>query len=516
MNYFKFKSKRNSRKKNCYVCSGFISPLVIIGILLLNVFSAVAQKSNYVIIDSNDTEDAIIRKAANVVPSARQLRWQQLELTAFFHFGMNTFTNREWGQGNEDPKLFNPTNFDANQWIITVKKAGIKQVILTAKHHDGFCLWPSKYTDHSVKSSPWKNGKGDVVKEVAEACKKQGIGFGVYLSPWDRNSSLYGTEAYNDYFVNQLTELLTQYGRIDEVWFDGANGEGPNGKKQVYDFDRWYKLIRKLQPSATIAIMGPDVRWVGTESGHGRETEWSVVPANNLDPAKIAGDSQKEIAFKPQGDMMGNDLGSRDKIIHAKGLVWYPAETDVSIRPGWFYHEAEDGKVKSAKELTEIYFHSVGRNGVLLLNIPPDKRGLLQENDVKHLLEWKAVRTNIFKNNFLKGGTIKGKPLQVLIDGNDATTIALTQNTVEIKLNGKQTFNVLALQENIRKGQRIEKFILEYWTGTEWKKAVEGTTVGYKRLLQFEKVTTDRVRLQILSSRLEPFLAEMGLYLYAE
>lgn len=491
------------------------SLLVLFFLLLITTYST-AQKTNYVIIDSNDTEEAIISKAANVVPSARQLRWQQLELTAFFHFGINTFTNREWGQGNEDPQLFNPTNFDANQWINTVKKAGFKQIILTAKHHDGFCLWPSKYTDHSVKSSPWKNGKGDVVKEVAEACKKQGIGFGVYLSPWDRNSSLYGTEAYNDYFVNQLTELLTQYGWIDEVWFDGANGEGPNGKKQVYDFERWYKLIRRLQPSATIAVMGPDVRWVGTESGHGRETEWSVVPANNLNPAKIAGDSQKEIAFKPQGDMMGNDLGSRDKIIHAKGLVWYPAETDVSIRPGWFYHEAEDGKVKPAKELTEIYFHSVGRNGVLLLNIPPDKRGLLHENDVKHLLEWKAVRTNIFKQNFLKGGTIKGKLLQVLIDGNDATSIPLQQNTVEIILKGKQTFNVLALQENIRKGQRIEKFILECWNGTEWKKAAEGTTVGYKRLLQFEKVSTDRVRLQILSSRLEPFLAEMGLYLYAE
>ncbi|MFT3845208.1 MAG: alpha-L-fucosidase [Lacibacter sp.] len=515
MNYFNFMSKRNSEKMSGYVCSVLIYPFAAGILLFLNVFSASAQK-NYVIIDSNDTEAAIISKAANVVPSARQLRWQQLELTAFFHFGINTFTNREWGQGNEDPQLFNPTSFDANQWITTVKKAGIKQVILTAKHHDGFCLWPSKYTNHSVKSSPWKNGKGDVVKEVAEACKKQGIGFGVYLSPWDRNSSVYGTEAYNDYFVNQLTELLTRYGRIDEVWFDGANGEGPNGKKQVYDFERWYKLIRKLQPTATIAIMGPDVRWVGTESGHGRETEWSVVPANNLDPAKIAGDSQKEIAFKPLGDMMGNDLGSRDKIIHAKGLVWYPAETDVSIRPGWFYHEAEDGKVKSAKELTEIYFHSVGRNGVLLLNIPPDKRGLLQENDVKHLLEWQAVRTSIFKQNFLKGGTIKGKPLQALIDGNDATTIPLQQNTVEIKLKDKQTLNVLALQENIRKGQRIEKFILEYWTGTEWKKAAEGTTVGYKRLLQFEKVSTDRVRLQILSSRLDPFLAEMGLYLYAE
>ena len=222
-----------------------------------------AQKKNYAVISPSDSESDIIRKAANIIPSARQLRWQKLELTAFFHFGVNTFTNREWGTGKEDPKIFNPKHLNANQWVQVAKDAGFKQVILTAKHHDGFCLWPTKTTEHSVKNSPWKNGKGDVVREVADACKKENMGFGVYLSPWDRNSSFYGTDEYNDFFVKQLTELLTNYGRIDEVWFDGANGEGPNGKKQVYDFNRWYQLIRKLQPAAVIAIMGPDVRWVG-------------------------------------------------------------------------------------------------------------------------------------------------------------------------------------------------------------------------------------------------------------
>jgi alpha-L-fucosidase len=240
----------------------------LFGMGLFNAGCAGAQiftKRNFVTIGPTESEQAIVRKAANVVPSERQFRWQELELTGFLHFGINTFTNKEWGDGSEDPKIFHPAALDARQWVRTCKEAGIKLVILTAKHHDGFCLWPSKFTEHSVKNSPWKGGKGDVVKEVADACKEYGVGFGVYLSPWDRNSPYFGDSArYNNYFVDQLTELLTNYGRVDEVWFDGANGEGPNGKKQVYDFNRWYMLIRKLQPGAVIAVMGPDVRWVGT------------------------------------------------------------------------------------------------------------------------------------------------------------------------------------------------------------------------------------------------------------
>jgi len=478
-----------------------------------------SAKYNSVLIAPTDTEKDIIRKAAKVVPTPRQLRWQALELTGFFHFGINTFTGREWGDGKEDTKLFNPTQLDALQWVRTAKEAGIKQVILTAKHHDGFCLWPTKTTEHSVKNSPWKAGKGDVVKEVVEACKKEAIGFGIYLSPWDRNSPVYGTDAYNDFFVQQLTELLTNYGRIDEVWFDGANGEGPNGKKQVYDFGRWYKLIRQLQPQAVIAIMGPDVRWVGTETGQGREQEWSVVPANNLDPQAVAENSQKGIAFKPQGDMRGSDLGSRERILQAKGLVWYPAETDVSIRPGWFYHESEDSKVKTPRQLTDIYFNSVGRNGVLLLNIPPDKRGLINENDLKNLREWKRLRDEIFSVNLAKNATLhaaNGKSLKALVDERDDTHFTTkrtdTTTAIEIAFQVPKSVNVLALQENIREGQRIESFVLEYWNGNEWKKATEGTTVGYKRLMRFPSVTTNKLRLRILSSRLNPFLAELALY----
>ena len=496
---------------------------ILFFLLLFISVGVTAQKKNFAQILSTDSDADIIRKAANVVPSPRQLRWQKLELTAFFHFGVNTFTDSEWGTGKEDPKIFNPTALNADQWVKVAKDAGFKQVILTAKHHDGFCLWPSKYTEHSVKYSPWKNGKGDVVKEVAEACKRYNIGFGVYLSPWDRNSSLYGTDAYNDYFVKQLTELLTNYGRVDEVWFDGANGEGPNGRKQVYDFDRWYKLIRKLQPAAVIAIMGPDVRWVGTESGYGRGTEWSVVPINNLDANTIASNSQKSIAFKPEGDMRGDDLGSRDKILNAKGLVWYPAETDVSIRPGWFYHDKQNVQIKSPEKLLDIYFHSVGRNSVLLMNIPPDKQGLINNADIEVLKKWKLLRDDIFSKNFAENARIissNGIRMNALTDKNYntwwTTKGADTSAVIELQLNQPTTFNVLMLQENISVGQRIEKFDVEYWNGTSWQKVTEGTTVGYKRLLQFPKITTGKVRIKILSSRLNPTLSELGLFYQKE
>lgn len=485
-------------------------------------FSQAGQR-NYALVKPADTEKEIIAKAAKVTPSPRQLRWQKLELTTFFHFGVNTFTDKEWGDGTEDPAIFNPVDLDAKQWIKAVKEAGFKQVIITAKHHDGFCLWPSKYTEHSIRSSPWKNGKGDVVKEVADACRQMGIGFGVYLSPWDRNAPMYGTDAYNDYFINQLTELLTQYGRVDEVWFDGANGEGPNGKKQVYDFNRWYAHIRKLQPSATIAIMGPDVRWVGTESGYGREMEWSVVPADDNMLAKIAEGSQQDVAYAPTGDKMGKDLGSREKIRNAKGLVWYPAETDVSIRPGWFYHAKEDDEVKTPEKLLDIYFSSVGYNSVLLLNIPPDKRGLLSDSDLASLKGFRRLLDQTFKKNLANGATIKsvnGVNTKALLDGKYDTWFTTrskdTATTIELLLPKAQTVDVVSLQENISIGQRIEKFVVEYKEGNEWKQLAEGSTVGYKRLIRFPEVAAKQFRLRILSSRLNPTLSQFGLYKLAK
>lgn len=490
------------------------------GICVTNLSSSFAQlvdPKSYVVIPPESSESEIIRRAAGVVPSERQLRWQRLELTAFIHFGVNTFTNREWGDGKEDPAIFNPSELDARQWVRTCKEAGFKQVILTAKHHDGFCLWPSKYTEHSIKKSPWKAGKGDVVKDVADACHEYGIGFGVYLSPWDRNSGLFGTDAYNDYFVNQLTELLSGYGRVDEVWFDGANGEGPEGKKQVYDFNRWYSLIRKLQPSAVIAVMGPDVRWVGIESGYGRETEWSVVPGDELVQDKVAASSQKEAGFAPM-NMMDDDLGSRSKILKAKSLVWYPAEIDVSIRPGWFYHPEEDDKVKSPDKLMDIYFSSVGRNGVLLLNIPPDKRGLLHDSDVKALLGFRKSLDKAFERNLLTKAVVKtsGKKINVLTDKNDTTSwtpkASAGTAVIDIKLEEMEEFNMLLLQEDIRKGQRVEQFSLEYFADGEWKKATSGTTVGYKRILRFPVVRADRLRLKIEASRAKAVIAEAGIF----
>ena len=478
----------------------------------------------YVPILPSDKEADIIRKAAGVVPAPRQLRWQELELTAFFHFGINTFTNREWGDGKEDISIFNPTHLDARQWVRTAKEAGIKQIILTAKHHDGFCLWPSQYTEHTIKNTPYKGGHGDIVKEVSEACKEYGMGFGVYLSPWDRNSAAYGDSArYNELFLHWLTELLTNYGRVDEVWFDGANGEGPNGKKQVYAFEAWYHLIRKLQPQAVIAIMGPDVRWVGTESGDGRLTEWSVMPLNAGTQASIAANSQKDETFAPLGNLMNDDLGSRSKLLAAKGLLWYPAETDVSIRPGWFYHPAEDAKVMTPKRLMDIYFSSVGRNSVLLLNIPPDTQGLISEADRNSLRGWRQHFDATFATNLAAGATIKspdGRDAGKMLDANDAThwttTGHDTASTIDFILAGPKTFDVLLLQENIRVGQRVEKWVLEYKVGNEWKTLTEGTTIGYKRLLRFTPVTTGEVRLRILSSRLNPTIAEFGLYKLSE
>jgi alpha-L-fucosidase len=497
-----------------------VAPFRRTSLTLLALLFFIASVAQSTPILPTDGEPDIIRKAGNVVPSPRQLRWQELELTAFFHFGINTFTDREWGDGKEDISVFNPTKLDARQWVRVVRDAGIKQVILTAKHHDGFCLWPSKYTEHTIKNTPYKNGRGDIVKEVAAACKEYGIGFGVYLSPWDRNSPFYGDSAkYNSLFMHMLTELLTDYGKVDEVWFDGANGEGPNGKKQVYAFEAYYHLIRRLQPQAVIAVMGPDVRWVGTESGTGRLTEWSVLPLNAGTQANIAANSQKDATFAPLGDMMNDDLGSREKLLHASGLIWYPAETDVSIRPGWFYHAAQDTSVRSPENLMEIYFSSVGRNSQLLLNIPPDKDGLISDADIRSLQGWKKNRDVIFGTNLAAGSVItspNGLNTALLLDGNAATNWTTTGTdttaTLDFTLTGPKTFDVLLLQENIRIGQRVEKFVLEYPDGAGWKTITEGTTIGYKRLLRFPPVTTTRLRLRIVSSRLNPTIAEFGLY----
>jgi alpha-L-fucosidase len=480
---------------------------------------------NFAVIQPGDSLGVVIQKAARVTPSPRQIAWQEREFIAFFHFGVNTFTDREWGLGTEDPSVFNPTDFDARQWVWAVKDAGMRGVIITAKHHDGFCLWPSKFTEHSVRNSPWRSGSGDVVGDVAAACREFGIAFGFYLSPWDRHEQCYGdSPKYNEHFCNQLRELLTNYGDVAEVWFDGACGEGPNGKKQVYDWPSYYRLIRELQPNAVISIMGPDVRWVGTESGYGRETEWSVVPdvAQNFD-AIAAGSQQTTLdgAFIPH-DLTGDDLGSREKIKHARVLLWYPAETDVSIRPGWFYHAKEDEQVKTPEKLVDIYYSSSGRNGVLILNIPPDKRGRIHESDVKALMGMRTILDQTFTSGVLGGATASatnedgGHKAALAIDRNNrtywTTNSGITPAALEFTLPAERTFDRALLQEFIRSGQRIERFHIEAWDGTTWKEVAKGTTVGYKRLLRFPAVTTSRVRVVIDESRSNPTLSTFDLF----
>lgn len=497
--------------------------------ILLFLFSttlyAQTIKSNAVLISKGESLESIVAKAANVVPSPRQLQWQKMEFIAFIHFGTNTFTNREWGEGNEPESVFNPTDFDAKQIVKVCKEAGIKMLIITAKHHDGLCLWQTEFTTHSINNSPWKNGKGDVVKELSDACKAANIKFGVYLSPWDRHEKTYGdSPAYNNYFRNQLNELLTKYGEISEVWFDGACGEGKNGKKQIYDWESYYQLIRKLQPNSVISIMGPDARWVGTEEGYGRNTEWSVVPVELLNQDKIAENSQQKDAvsgFIP-GDMTKEDLGSRDKIKNASKLVWYPSEVDVSIRPGWFYHQSEDNSVKTPEKLFDIYLNSVGKNSLLLLNIPPDKTGKINAADIKSLKGFKQLIDNTFSDNLAKDAIVKidGKTMMdqsKLITDNDYDSFWMADekdstDEIVLELNQKIIFNTAVLQENINIGQRVEAFKLYVWKDEKWEEIQNATTIGYKRILNFPIVTTDKIKLKIEKSRLNPSLSFFGIY----
>lgn len=487
-----------------------------------------SETVNRVTLLPTDSKETKIQKAAHVRPSARQMTWQQYEVTGFVHFGMNTFTDREWGDGTEDPKLFNPVQLDARQWVKAAKDFGMKELVMTTKHHDGFCLWPTKTSNHSVKSSPWKEGKGDVIREVANACKEYGLKFGVYLSPWDRNQAkygVYGSDAYNELFRTQLRELLTQYGPIAEVWFDGANGEGKNGKKQVYDWESYYKLVRELQPNAVISISGPDVRWVGNEAGEGRDTEWSVVPISASENDRIAANSQQEAGsgvFIPAGDRMDNDLGSRAKVLEAQTLIWYPAVVNNSFRPGWFYHAKEDGKQRNVAKLMDNYYASVGKNAVWLLNFSPDKRGLLNEDDVKTLHAYRQRFDKVFSRNLTAGATVQatngrsGSKAQAVVDKQFDTywTTPEAQTTGALELTWKKpvTVDQILLQEHIANGQRVESFVVEAFDGQSWQELSKGTTIGYKRILRFKPTTTRQLRVRILESRANPEIANLELY----
>jgi alpha-L-fucosidase len=451
------------------------------------------------------------------IPSEKQMAWHEMELNAFVHFTTNTFTDKEWGYGDEQPDVFNPSELNTQQWANALQQAGFKGLILTAKHHDGFCLWPGKYTAHSVKSSAWRSGKGDVVKETAEACKKAGLKFGIYLSPWDRNHAAYGKPAYIDYYRNQLRELFSNYGPVFEMWFDGANGgDGYYGgarevrkidRSTYYDWPRTLEIVRSIQPRVLFfSDAGPDLRWCGNESGVGGETNWNTINNDTL------------YAGKPGVEHILN-TGSPD------GAKWVPAEVNTSIRPGWFYHAKEDAEVKSPERLFEIYLTSVGRGSTLLLNIPPDRRGLFHENDVKVLQGFKKILDTEFKTNLAKAATIKASSSRgnaiaftaaKLIDGKKETYWAtdddVNTGSVELTFKQNQKIKYIMLQEYIRLGQRVKSFSVDVWKNGEWKEAASGTTIGYKRILKIAPVETSGIRLTIKQSKACPVLSELSLY----
>ncbi|RYX83819.1 hypothetical protein EON83_12790 [bacterium] len=455
------------------------------------------------------------------VPSQRQLKWHQLETYGFIHFSINTFTDKEWGYGDESPTLFDPTEFDADQIVRAAKEGGLRGLVLTCKHHDGFCLWPSKYTEHSVKSSPWKNGHGDMVREFSDACRRQELKFGVYLSPWDRNHPDYGKPEYLTYYRNQLRELLTEYGPLFEVWFDGANGGdgyygGAREKRTIdastyYDWENTWAIVRELQPDACMfSDVGPDMRWCGNESGFAGETCWATLNTEEMWP----------------GHADQNYLNEGDR----RGKLWLPAEVDVSTRPGWFYHAHEDAEVKSVAKLTQIYFESVGRGANLILNIPPDRRGLVHENDVASLSGWNQLLQTTFATDLAhKGATATASNTRgddnsfgpaKAIDAHTDTYWASDDNelTPELILDFKNpvSFNVVRLREYLPLGQRVDAFALDSWDGAQWQELATATSIGSTRLLQTETIMTSRVRLRITKSRACAAISEMALFLMPE
>jgi len=451
------------------------------------------------------------------VPSPRQLRWHELEFYGFIHFTINTFTDKEWGYGDESPSLFNPTDFDADQIAATAAGAGMKGLILTCKHHDGFCLWPSKYTEHSVKNSPWRNGRGDVVKEIVAACRKYRLKFGIYLSPWDRNHKDYGRPEYLIYFRNQLRELLTSYGPVFEIFLDGANGgDGYYGgaretrridRDTYYDWPTTWNLVRTLQPEACLfSDAGPDVRWVGNEKGIAGDPCWSTLKKDDFAPGRA-----------DEGRLNRGDR---------PGTHWVPAECDVSIRPGWFYHASEDSKVKSAAMLVDLYYSSVGRGASFLLNLAPDRRGQIPGADVKSLSEFRRILDATFTQDLAqgaqatasntRGGDRRLSPRNV-VDGR-RNTFWTTDDDVKtpeliLQFTREQTFNVVRLREHLPLGQRVEAFALDVWNDNEWREFSRGTSVGNCRLVRGKAVTTTKIRLRVTQAPVCPAFSEIALFL---
>ncbi|HKT08653.1 MAG TPA: alpha-L-fucosidase [Gemmatimonadaceae bacterium] len=443
-----------------------------------------------------------------VRPSPAQLAYQRRERALFLHFGVNTFTNQEWGTGDESPSVFNPTALDARQWARCARASGFRSMVLTAKHHDGFCLWPSALTDHSVRRSPWRGGAGDVVRDFTNACRAEGLGAGLYLSPWDRHEPSYGdSPRYNDFYVAQLTELLTRYGPIAEVWFDGANGEGPNGKLQTYDWDRFHRTVRRLQPHAVMfSDAGPDVRWIGNEHGVAGDPNWAMV-----DPRAVPFPG----ATGPAVDRM---LQHGD----AAGSVWRPGEADVSIRPGWFWHAAESANVKSADELVDLFFVSVGRNANLLLNVPPNRAGLLDDVDVSRLAAFSTKLASQFAGNLgaearmSASSEASGHGARAVVDGDPDTWWSPRDGdrspSVVAMFRGPGRIGVIEIQEAIQNGQRVAAYGVDALVGGTWQAISTGTTIGHRKLDRLSQLAAGGVRLRILSSLGAPQIATLAVW----
>ncbi len=457
------------------------------------------------------------------LPSPAQLAWQRTETNAFFHFSPNTYTGREWGDGTESPSLFNPAELDCRQWARAAKAGGFKIGILTAKHHDGFCLWPSKYTEHSVKNAPWKNGRGDVVREFVDAFRAEGLKVGLYLSPWDRHEKSYGDSPhYNDYYCAQLVELLTEYGQLHEVWFDGACAEGPNGRRQEYDWRRFFALVKEHQPEAvTFGDGGTDVRWVGNERGIAGETCWGSV---NPDSVRFPGDSGIcEANDAKAAEHLTRLLNEGEAPAEGETRVWRPAECDVSIRPGWFYHAAEDGQVRSLENLTELYFQSVGRNALLLLNLPIMPNGLVHALDGERVAELRRTLDAIFAHDLAKDAALKASaeaaesPVSALLDGEPGTFwspgVVAEPAWVEVALPASATVSVISLQEAIWLGQGIAAHRVEAEDANgRWQTLCRGTTIGHKRLHRVAPFATRRLRVVIELAFAAPALASIQLF----
>ena len=444
-----------------------------------------------------------------VTPTASQVEWQQMEYNMFMHFGPNTFTGAEWGSGKEKAEIFNPTEMDCRQWASIAKAAGMKGIIITAKHHDGFCLWPNPVSNHTVAQSPWRDGKGDVLKDLSEACREYGLEFGVYISPWDRNDPHYGSDEYNDVFVKTLESALGDYGPVFEQWFDGACGEGPNGKVQVYDWPLYHSTVYKMHPDAIIfSNDGPGCRWVGNEKGQAGRTCWSTMQVNKDKPA-----SDYPLRMLNEGTPGGN--------------AWIAAESDVSIRPGWFWRESENSQVKSLQHLLKIYYESVGRNSLFLLNVPPDTRGLIHEVDSLRLMELRAAIDEIFSVDLsegadveadnVRGGARRFRAQNLLDEDYDkywATDDSTTTASFTVTLPELRTFNRVQLQEYIPLGQRVASFSIDVLSEDgQWKKIANETTIGYKRIVQIPVTTTTAIRVNIEEAFACPVLNGFALFM---